>query len=73
MSNRFRGCGHPTSVLRVRLAVFSPFLTLGNRSAVRRTRSHDTDRISLHWEDNEVPDGYFSRRLCTKPGNILDG
>ena len=73
MSNRFRGCGHPASVLRFRLALFSPFLTLGNMSAVRRTRGHGTDRISLHWADNEVPDRCFFRRLCTKPGNIPVG
>ena len=72
MSNRFRGCGHPARVLRFRLALFSPFLTLGNMSAVRRTRGHGTDRISLHWADNEVPEMCFRRRLCTKPGNIPD-
>ena len=73
MSNRFRGCGHPASVLRFRLALFNPFLTLGNMSAAGRTRGHGTDQISLHWEDNEVPDKCFFRRLCTKPGNIPVG
>ena len=57
-------------MLRFRLALFSPFLTLGNMSAARRTRGHGTDRISLHWEDNEVPDKCFFRGLCIKPGNI---
>ena len=57
-------------MLRFRLALFSPFLTLGNMSAAGRTKGHGTDTISLHWEDNEVPDKCFFRRLCTKPGNI---
>ena len=39
-------------------------------SAAGRTKGHGTDTISLHWEDNEVPDKCFFRRLCTKPGNI---
>ena len=70
MSRRFRGYCLPASVLRFRLALFSPSLTHGNMSAVRRTKGHSTDRISLHWEDSEVPDGCLFRRLRTKPGTI---
>ena len=38
-----------------------------------RTKGRGADTISLHWGVDEVPRTCFSRRLCTKPGNIPVG